>query len=251
MNSPMHLYKYYEYPSDMHFIKMRSICGSFLHNLPIDEPAPLELHPNIIGESAVKLMQIPSSPIIKMARKEHVDRFFNHGVLRLGSFKYFNQYDHKEIGDMQEGRTIVIGKSLIRTIIADCAGGFDRYIFCCYTGEPNRQSIQKFGYNDAFIIKDPLKFAEVISEKLSSIKYEYANCVYNPNKVMLGVIPKDYPNNIISHQLLKIANTAKYFLKPDNYSHQHEFRFTWEMPSVVESFIDLECPEALDYCVRK
>lgn len=251
MNSPMHLYKYYEYPSDIHFLKIRSICGSILHNLPVNEPAPLELHPNIIGESTVKLMHIPSSPIIKMARKEHVDLFFNRGVIRLGSFQYFNQYDHKEIGDTQEGRTIVIGKSLRRTIIADCAGGFDRYIFCCYTGLPDEKCIKKFGYDDAFIITDPVKFAEVISQKLNSLKYEYAKCVYNPSKVMIGIIPQDYPSNIISHHLLRIAGTAKYYLKPDNYSHQCEFRFTWEMPSSVASYIDIECPEALEFCIRK
>lgn len=251
MNSPMHLYKYCEYPADIHFLKMRSICGSILHNLPLNEPAPLELHPNIIGESAVKLMHIPSLPIIKMAQKEHVDLFFNSGVLRLGSFKYFNKYDHKEIGDTQEGHTIVIGKSLKRTIIAECAGGFDRYIFCCYAGSPDEKCIKKFGYDDYFTITDSLKFAEAISKKLNSIKYEYAKCVYNASKVMMGVISKDYPNNIISHQLLRVAGTAKYYLKPDIYAHQCEFRFTWEMSSSVPEYIDIECPEALEFCIRR
>jgi hypothetical protein len=208
----------------------------------------MERYATVVKESAVQRMVLPSGPITKMARREHVESFLKDGRLRLGTFTYFNQFDHGEIGDSAEGSFVLAGRSSSKTAICKAAGGYDHYVFCCYNGEPDAVCIERFGYDSAFIIKDPKRFAAAISRALQAQHFEYASCVYSPHKAIVADVPDDFAFSVISHHLLDLANSAKYYVKPDRYSHQREFRFLWKMPRDVSAPVDLCCPEAAQFC---
>jgi hypothetical protein len=82
-----------------------------------------------LPESLVKRMQIPDVPLVKIAKAEHVDAFSEEGVLQLGSFQYFNQYDHEEIGDAEEGVVVLLAERDGFTAAGRYGGGYDNYIF--------------------------------------------------------------------------------------------------------------------------
>lgn len=250
MPSSMHLYGERIFPQRLDDMDVRAYCGAMLYGIPPIPPIPMERYARVVQENAVQRMVLPDGPITKMARREHIDSFFREGRLRLGTFSYFNRFDHEEIGDRTEGSFVLAGRSSSKTAIAKMAGGFDHYAFCCYSGEPDRACIERFGYNDAFTITAPAHFAEAISRALGAKQSEYASCVYSPHKAIVGEVPEDFSFGVISHHLLGLATSAKYYVKPDRYSHQREFRFLWQMHGDLSEPLDLFCPEATQYCVR-
>ncbi len=250
MASSMHLYQYLDFGRRLDERQISGVCGALAHNLPLDKNVPPECFARLVPESAIRRMLVPLAPTVKMARREHVDAFFRDGIIRLGTFAYYNQFDHEEIGDPGEGSFILAGQSPTRTVVAHLAGGFNQYVLCCYSGEPDDACVRRFGYDDSFVINEPARFAESIANALGAEGFEYAACAYGPHKVMVGAVPEDFNFQIVSHRLLDLTTSAKYYIKPETYSHQREFRFLWQMPGDVKLPIDIYCPAAIEYCTR-
>lgn len=203
-----------------------------------------------LPESTVKRMQIPDVPLVKMAKAEHVDAFFEEGVLQLGSFQYFNQYDHEEIGDAEEGVVVLLAERDGFTAAGRYGGGYDNYIFCTYAGFPDKKVLAGFGYDDGFFIRDPEKFSEAIQRAIHSQDFEYAACIYSPHKALIGRVQSSFKVERIDSRTIEMVSTARHFIKPDRYADQKEFRFTWHMSQVVDAPKRVLCPEAAKYCER-
>lgn len=250
MAGSMHLYQYLIYNGRLGHEDVSAAAGAIINRLPLNQPVPRSAFAGVVEENAVRRMLLPSGPITKMAKSGHVDAFFSQGRIRLGTFNYFNGCDHKEVNDVEEGRFILVGRSSTATAFAQLAGGFDHYAFCCYSGPPDPECIKRFGYDSAYIIRDPERFAQAISEALKADAYEYASCVYSPNKVVVADVPDGFDFQKVSPHLLNLTTAAKFYVKPKGYSHQREFRFLWRMPADVGTYLDIECPEAVAFCDR-
>lgn len=202
----------------------------------------------------MKIDRIPARPIIKMMRSDHARAFLETGTLRLGSIAHFRQYEHPEIGDRSEGETIMFGIGNRGTIVRQVIGGLNEWIFCCFAGDAAPAVIEKFGYDAAIRIKDPEAFGMAISETLGGLECHFARCVYSDGRVLVGLTNEDIPEEgdnrdiILGTDFADMLGPARAFLKPERYSHQKEFRFTWATEAGVTGYHDIVSPEAASYC---
>ena len=230
--------------------KIQQVCGALVHGKPLDK----EINPSYwvkpIQERRVHLMKIPNEPIFKMCKSVYVDNFFEQGKLQLGSFNYYNSFDHDEIGDKTEGEVVLIAQDKKGTACGKFGGGYNSLVFCAYAGKPEQSTLNKFGYDSGFKIIDPEKFAEAIHASVASISYEYAMCNYSKHKAIMGYPKNGINRQTISSETIKMVNSAQYYIKPDRYSHQKEFRFLWDTGRECLLPIVIECPEATKYCER-
>lgn len=231
-------------------VEIRKLCGLYVLGLPNLEDYRYNMEVTPIKESAIQCMAIPDVPILKMTKQQYVDDFFGTGRLQLGSFEYYSRYDHGEIGDREEGEVVLVAEGNNFTAAGKYAGGFDNYLLCTYLGEPDPETLEKFGYDGGFIIKDPERFAMAIQKALGALSHEYANCAYNPHKAIRGKMQPGFTIERIDHRTIEMISTARHFIKPDRFAHQREFRFTWKMPHDVNDPYMIECPEAIQYCER-
>ncbi|NJN82366.1 MAG: hypothetical protein HC802_08885 [Caldilineaceae bacterium] len=231
-------------------VAIRAVAGALINRLYVDQPIPYDKFASVVDEAQVLLNVVPTKPVIKMAKEEHVDAFFRDGSLRLGTFSYYYTFDHEEIGDHSEGSFILVGHCPPTTAFVEIGGGFDHYVFCCFCGEVDQACLRRFEYDSSFQIVDVEGFAAAIQKRLSALSYRFAECVYSRDKVVVGRVERDFDFSVMSARLLDLVNEAKYFVKPDKYSHQSEFRLTWQMPSDVDIPLDFQCPEAVQYCRR-
>jgi hypothetical protein len=211
---------------------------------------PRDPFPQIVDETDFTLNVCPTFPIIKMSKSAHIDHFFNDGSLRLGSFKYFNEFDHPEIGDPTEGSFILVGKDRHITAFAQIAGGFNYLAFCCFAGELDQSISKEFNYDSAFEIVDIEGFADAVQSVINSTVYLHGECLYSKNRIIRGSANGFDFFSTMSNRLLDLVSEAKFFLKPIHLSHQSEFRFLWKMNKDFSGFLDIKVPEAIKYCRR-
>lgn len=249
MPSSMRFLSYARY-QPLNDIQIRAISGKLLNGFFLDEPIPRSMLADVVQATDIRVGTVPNLPIMKMAKRDHVDSFFESGSLRLGTFNDFNSYEHAEIGDATEGRFLLIGRNNYATAFAELGGGFDQFAFCCYAGDPDPGCIRRFGYDDAYRINEPTGFARAVMGAIGAVSVSCASCLYSRDKAIASVIPDDFDFSVISHRMLELAGMAKFFVKPETYSHQCEFRFLWQMPSDVDIPAVIHCPEAVQFCER-
>jgi len=205
----------------------------------------------IAYEKDFKGLKKPSRRIIKMSKKKHIDDFFKNGKLHLGSFEYYANFDNSEKGDKIEGSYILVGRNHVQTVFATLGGSYNNYLFCCFDGEPDKNILKKFDYDDYFEITDIDGFRNSIEKSLGANSSDNSRCIYRKHKVLVGETPDNYEFNEISMKLLSLTNNSKYFLKTSDFEHQNEYRFVWTINQDVSESIILDCPEAIKYCKRK
>ncbi|WP_253449667.1 hypothetical protein [Halomonas sp. Y3] len=230
--------------------EIRKLCGFLALGLPNLDAYQNSMEVTPVDESAISRMEVPDMPIVKMAKKDHVNSFFEEGKLQLSSFEYYSRHDHGEIGDRLEGDVILLAERENFTTAGRFAGGFDHYLFCTYLGDPNPETLAKFEYDSGFIIRDPAGFATAIQRALGAKIHEYASCVYSSHKALRGKVQPGFTIDRIDHHTIEMVSSARHFVKPDHFSHQREFRFTWQMPHDVSEPFIITCPEAIQYCDR-
>ena len=199
-------------------------------------------------EEELPIGVMPKKPIFKMSKREHVDAFFDRGTLQLGNFDYFSKSENEEVGDKTEGSFVLVGRCPGRTGFTKISGGFNFHVFCAFEGDADPSCIKKFDYDSYFEIMDIIGFQKAISARIRSSNAKYSRCIYKRDKALVGKVPEDFNFMTISSKQLDFVNSAKYFLKPNKFSHQNEFRFIWEVKEKLESPTIIECPEAIKFC---
>lgn len=202
-----------------------------------------------VPERRFRLNRTPQEPIFKLAKREHVESFFDTGILQLGCFRSFQNFDHPEIGDATEGLVTLVAKFPKGVIGGTYRCGLDRLVFCTVIGELDQGLMAKFGYDWGYQIKYPKKFLNCIREQLNAKSASFGRCVYRDVKAVLG-----YPGNKVNltrfdHNSPEIVNSAKHLIKPSRFSHQREFRFLWGMHQQQNGPVLITCKEATKYCV--
>lgn len=248
MAGSFRLYKHFRLDKKLSDHELQVLCGTLVHDLPFDAPIKPSQLVKPIQERRIKVGTVPQAPIIKMMKKRYVDAFFSRGEIQLGSFHYYSGYDHTEIGDTSEGVVTLIGKMPTGYIGGTYGYGYNNLILCTYAGQPERSTLDRFGYDGGFIISNPKRFAQAIAATLESKAPEYALCKYSPHKAIIGCPGGNVDVSQISHRTAEIVKAAKYFIKPDRYSHQKEFRFLWEVDREILDAELVVCEEAVQWC---
>lgn len=251
MNTSVYISEVLQFGPDLTEEKIIEITNDMasyynLKNLTFDKSIKKIAFEKDFNESVVL-----TKSVLKMSKTEYIDNFFTNGSIQLGSLKYYLQFDNPEIGDKTEGSFIIVGRNSKSTTFAVVGGGYNNYMFCTYSGEPNPDLIKEFGYNDFFEIIDLDGFQNVISNTLKSISVFRADCQYRQMKVLVGNADENFNLNKLSGELINLVNYSKYFLKTSNYQPQKEHRFLWTVPYDLNDKLIIKCPEAIKFCRRK
>jgi hypothetical protein len=222
---------------------LKGVPGYLLYNK--------ETYVDLTYESEFNGLKEPKSQLIKMSKKEYIDAFFEHGTLKLGTLEYYRTIDDPEQGDNSEGSIIIIGQNSTNTAFAKIGSGFNNYVFCCYDGSPNNEVIEKFGYDDYFIIENPKEFAESIRQLIEANRVIRSQCIYKKDKVLFGKTSDHFDFNVLSEKLATLVDETQYFIKTDKYEHQQEYRFIWGLENNVSEPLIIKCPEAIQFCKRR
>ncbi|WP_372591699.1 hypothetical protein [Guyparkeria sp.] len=229
--------------------ELQRLCGALVHDTAFDQGLKPWQFVKPIPERRFKLGVVPQAPIIKLAKKEHVDAFFDTGSLQLGSFDYYNEFDHPEIGDNQEGIVTLVAKTPFGVIGGKYGSGYSQRMLCAFVGDIDLKTMRRFGYDSGFVITNPRGFSEAVATSIGATSSTFGRCLYRPHKAVLGFPGKTVNRHEISHRTAEIVNAGKHFIKPDRYSHQKEFRFLWDQPSDVTGAMIFDCSSARKYCI--
>lgn len=246
-NGSFRIFEHIYVESELSDYDLNRLCGYLARERPSKESRSVEPIP----ETRFELNLVPNESIVKLSKKKYVDAFFDSGQLQLGSFIHYAKFDHNEIGDNQEGITTLLAKTSSGVIGGTYGSGFNQYVFCTSIGDTDHETMEKFGYDDGFIINDPEAFSKAIAKSIGARAFTFGRCVYHSHKAVLG-FPKDADVNSgrLSHESGEIVTSAKYFIKPERYSHQKEFRFLWETSSDINDAKVFDCSSAIQYCSR-
>lgn len=248
MSGSFRIYKHMWIERKLSEFELHGLCGALVHDTPFDQPLKAWQFVKPIPERRFKLGVVPQAPVIKLGKKEHIDAFFESGALQLGSFDFYNTFDHPEIGDNQEGIVTLVAKAPFGVIGGKYGSGYNQRMFCTFVGDIDPSTMKRFGYDSGFVINNPIGFSTAIAETIGAASHTFGKCLYRPHKAVLG-FPGDTVNrHEISHRTGKIVNAGKYFIKPERYSHQKEFRFLWEQLSDVSGAKVFDCSSARQYC---
>lgn len=249
MAGSFRIYKHMWIDRKLSEYELKGLCGALVHDAPFDEPVKSSQFVKPVPERRFRIGVAPQVPIVKLAKKEHVDAFFKDGALQLGSFSYYNQFDHPEIGDNQEGIVTLVAKTPFGVMGGKYGSGYNQHMLCAFLGDIDLVTMKRFGYDSAFVINNPHGFSLAVAKSIGANNFTFGQCLYRRHKAVLGFPGDVVSRNEISHRTADIVKAAKYFIKPDKYSHQKEFRFLWEQPSDIEEADIFDCSPAIKYCV--
>lgn len=222
-------------------------------NLPVSKPLHLKL------------------PVVyRYLDPEFVDLFFNKGILRISSFEHFREYPDEIRGDKSEGGGSVHGrneKEKFSYVLMTQVGSNGYMMSASLVDSDELRS--EFETEECFRIHDPINFAAAISNALLGVAQLYVGfCNYQDRrtieKTTEGISKDDLSdgngNLIIGgpgmakiHSNLIGNGTDLMFLKEKKYQTQSEFRFIWTINTKffdMNKWIDVKCPEAIQYCER-
>jgi len=202
----------------------------------------------IAYESDLNYKKNTVSKVIKMAKKEHVDDFFETGKIQLGTFSYYRSLENKQSGDKREGAGLLVCKAANLTFFTVYQEGNHHLVFCTYDGDPDPKIIAEFGYDSGFEIFDIEKFNLAIAKRVEAEESVHSNCLYRNMKVVVSDLHINKRINSISRELIDMIGPTKYFVKTVDYHHQKEYRFIWKVKNIKDDKMIIECPEAIDYC---
>lgn len=248
MSGSFRIYKHMVIERKLSNYELNGLCGALVLDTPFDQPLEPWQFVKPIPERRFKLGATPQAPIIKLGKKEHVDAFLTTGALQLGSFDYYNSFDHAEIGDIHEGIVTLVAKAPFGVIGGKYGSGYNHRMFCTFVGAVDRIVLRRFGYDSGYVITNPRGFSEAVAASIGATSCTFGRCLYRPHKAVLGFSADTVNRHEISHRTAEIVNAAKYFIKQDHYSHQKEFRFLWDQPTDVTGAVIFDCSKARKYC---
>jgi hypothetical protein len=222
--------------------------SSFFHEIPQPE----------------QFVKFYTPTVYRYMPKQFVDDFFNHGKLRIGSFKKFKQNENIQKGDKSEGNAYIVGSSSTLSFMSVANYGSDAFVLSTSLVIINELQTL-FESDDCIVITDPISFAIEVSKKVEHFRGLLVGaCRYQPNKTIQRNIPNididslrvsENDHGIDVNKLFALSSTVAgddvFFNKLMIHSPQHEFRFIWfTWNGDVADFIDIECPEAIQFCRR-
>lgn len=204
-------------------------------------------------------------PLYRYLPKTYVEAFFTDGSLRLSSFRSFHQHSDEQRLDVWEGFSTFFHATADnggQTIMARIIHGRDCYVLSA--SAIHDEDLEGAFDCDSYIqINDSTNFGMAVARHIPGIRAGIEGpCFYQQQRMFirdlggyvdLKTLAKDGLEQEIDPQKLKEFVTARaahwpLFLKDMAYSHQAEYRFVWKATSDTSEFLDIEVPEAREFC---
>lgn len=230
---------------------MRYFCGALLHGRMIDVPLMEHEMADVLDRASIPIGIVPDVPIVKMMKSEHAELLTKHGSLRLGSIDYYRRHENAEVQDRMEGHCVLVAFDGQMTHIREVRGGLNDRLLCCYAGPPDREVIQRFGYDAAVEITDVEAFAQSVGEKIGTSGSYFSSCIYVRDRALYGEVSKLInPQEMMDGQFAEMLGQERAFLKHNSYQHQTEFRMIWRGKGHLQDCLDITCPALTQFCRR-
>lgn len=199
--------------------------------------------------------------------KTYVDDFFDRGVLRLSSFSAFANHSDEERTDTKEGDGVLVHENADNnnpfTVFSRIQQGQKAYVLCGSTHYTQDLS-DRFSATSGFRINDTTSFADAIANSLSGFTGGIeGSCWYMDHRAIgrsfKNINLDDFKMNDGSGNLdfekmaslsMDLAGVDLFFIKETKYSPQCEYRLLWFTNRTMSDFIEIECPEAVQFCTR-
>lgn len=191
---------------------------------------------------------------------QYVDAFFERGEIRLSSTAAFSRHTDEARGDSQEGTAHILAVGAGRHFGSFVTGQPDAYILCG-SFILSRSIMDRFsGCDGAIQITSVPDFGLEIAKQLAGFEGGLSGyCLYAKHRLLYREVPHDpFPQAdqepvSFDDMLIAMQNAGldeHYFLKNAEYAYQAEYRLIWGVDRVNADFIDLICPEAIQFCRR-
>ena len=211
----------------------------------------------------VRNWNVRTPDLFRYMDQKHIDEFFDKGRLRLSSFKQFAKHIDEQRADSREGQNVLVGMGQSFTVLARVQHGMNSLILCTSTVQDDTL-MRTFGTNGYFCIKNSTAFGAAIAGRLPGfVEGIEGLCIYGDERIIsrrismssieeLKVKPED--NNVSLDNIFaltgQIGGADVFFVKLNQYRHQSEHRFVWNVCYEVEDAIFVECPEAIQFCEK-
>lgn len=222
--------------------------------------------PSHIGVHFLREWRIRRPFVYRYLEKQFVDQFFEDGSIRISSFSEFSKHRDEQRKDSSEGQGFAVHmnqEGTGQTIIAKIAQGADTYVLCGST-RYHVDLAEAFKTDSGFRINDPTAFANVIAHHLPGFRDGCeGSCIYMASRTVtrdMGPISMDALTVDGDQKRLDIGKSSQvisgilgddlYFTKLLKYSNQNEYRILWNVHSKSQTFIDIRCPEAIQFCTQ-
>jgi hypothetical protein len=203
-----------------------------------------------------------AGPVFRMLdNREHIDRFFAEGELRISSFDHFRNHKDEKRLDREDGRGIVASYAEgATTKITMFDSGVNAYVLCTATTTEDRVR-QEFGAVGCIKIHDPRVFGISVALKLpfaragieghcdyAESKIEWLDSMTREGKQYRAIDFENDPEAAAKFQA--VTASKELFLKHTSFQHQREHRFLWFSNRPVTGYTTVRCPEAISVCER-
>lgn len=212
---------------------------------------------------STKQWHIVLPEVFRYMDREHVDKFFSRGVIRLKLLNEFRKHPDEQRRDEEEGNFVArhTNEKGSQLIWIDPVGiGGNAYVLC---GSTRPDLHAKFG-EACFRIRETSEFAVTIAAAIPQFKEGVqGSCIYTDNIAMdsnrgsgiASFIPEGGgfqlggPHQADALQAMR-REPKFYFKKRKIFSGEEEYRFVWIMTGNIGPFIDVVCPSAVQFCER-
>lgn len=205
--------------------------------------------------------------VYRYMNKNYCDLFLKEGILRISSFKRFQEYPDEIRGDANEGGGVYETFSKEGTQnLTFINTGQNGYMLC--TSLLYDESLMKdFEVDCCLKINDPVNFLNAILNAIPGSNAAFLGfCNYKEfRNVTKNINPFSDTDDLNENGELIIgghnfnqriqetigSGMDLMFLKELKYQNQFEFRFVWNIDTrhfEVEDYIDIKCKEAIQYC---
>ena len=225
-----------------------------------DEKVSTETPPRQVTPFVPQPWNIITPRVYRYEDQQWVDAFFDNGLIRLSSFTQCRAYEDEHRGDAQEA----FGTSYIEmldgtSVAAVFSQGSDAYLLCC-THNLDRSLQQAFKRDSAFKIMDPMAFSLSIAAVLPDFAGGFeGSCIYRDHNIRRkgdftmeqfrrsdGTVDMAF----LQWTLAVGGGPERMLLKRKRYAPQQEYRMVWGTRGDAAPYIDIQCPDARQFCAR-
>ncbi len=204
--------------------------------------------------------------VFRYISDEYVTAFFEQGKLRLSSFGRFTKHADEQRLDKDEGHAVLTCITKERggqTLTSHVRCGQNAYVLCG-TMRHSKELMDAFDTDSYIRITDTTKFGMAVAKHIPGISRALEGpCLYQKTKIIerdLGWIDADQfrdPNDPrkgdrdrLQQFVLSQVEHYPLFLKHASFADQGEYRFIWCSSAATGEFLDVDVPEAVQFCER-
>lgn len=259
----------------LNFSNKQNICVSELARIQKPENImsnstksmiPFEFQPKWLIRSGFQEIKYDKPDVLyKYLDQVYIDRFFETGEIKLGTYNSFSKTEDKYRTDYQEGthEYVVWNKNRTHKWTLRRMTGGHNVIYCTSASNEFEKLTRKFNCNGYFKIINSLGFAYALAKSIKGFQLGLEGpAIYTETGQTNFYTEKykvdDFTNDTPVHEIFKTfdviskINFDLYFSKrSDDYKDENEYRFVWLLdhePSEDEQIIN--CPNALQYCQK-